>query len=86
MNAGNIGSTYSWNTSDTTSVLTLDSAGTYILLVIDDNGCASIDTIVFDFHPEIFLTATGQGPSCFGDADGSVIANASGGVVASFLL
>ena len=40
---------YLWNTSDTTSSITIDSSGEYIVTIHDENQCESQDTISVNF-------------------------------------
>ena len=49
LNAGNTGSTYLWNTNDTTQTINVNSSGTYWVKVTNSGGCYSMDTIVVDF-------------------------------------
>jgi len=49
---------YNWSTGDTTQTITVNSADTYFVQVIDSNGCANTDTIVVDVG-----TGINQSPS-----------------------
>lgn len=42
---------YLWNTGGTLSSITVFSAGTFWVEVVDQNGCANSDTILVDFNP-----------------------------------
>lgn len=45
-NAGNPGSTYSWSTGATTQSIAVTGAGTYSVIVTDNNNCTGYDTVV----------------------------------------
>jgi gliding motility-associated-like protein len=59
---------YNWSTGATTSTLTTLGAGTYSVIVTDDNGCAdSITATITD--PALFaVTISGDGTLCLGDS------------------
>ncbi|MAC93889.1 MAG: hypothetical protein CMC96_00160 [Flavobacteriales bacterium] len=72
--------TYQWSTSETTSIISGKQAGQYSVTVTDGNGCTAIDTVSLT-EPSV-LTASVTVDSivvCYGDDDGAVTANASGG-------
>ncbi len=46
LDAGNIGSTYLWNTGQTTQTINVNIAGTYSVVVTNANACSSTDEIV----------------------------------------
>jgi hypothetical protein len=54
-------------------------AGTYDVLVIDDNGCTARDTVIVTSPPAITITTTPINPTCFGDCDGSITTVLGGG-------
>lgn len=55
LNAGNVGSSWLWNTGDTTQVLNVTASGSYSVLVTNAQGCESVDTIqVSLFLPPVF--------------------------------
>jgi uncharacterized repeat protein (TIGR01451 family) len=45
------GSTQLWNTGSTAQTITVDSAASYSVLVVDSNGCPNHDTIVLSLSP-----------------------------------
>jgi gliding motility-associated-like protein len=45
LNAGNPGSTYSWNTGATTQLINVNTSGQYSVMVTDTNGCVAGDDI-----------------------------------------
>ncbi len=51
LDAGNAGSTYSWNTGDTTQMTTVVSSGTFDVMITDTNGCSDRDTINVNVNP-----------------------------------
>lgn len=70
---GTPGYTYSWNTGDTTPDLMNIGAGTYILTVVDSNGCSVMDTF------EVLLVVGRPDP--FSDAQISLYPNPTQGQV-----
>ncbi len=48
LDAGFAGSTYEWNTSETTQTINVTTSGTYTVTVTDENGCSGTDEIVVD--------------------------------------
>jgi gliding motility-associated-like protein len=46
LDAGNDGIVFKWNTGDTTRSITVNTPGTYSVLVTDENGCKQSDSIV----------------------------------------
>ncbi|MBN2612775.1 MAG: gliding motility-associated C-terminal domain-containing protein, partial [Bacteroidales bacterium] len=71
--------TYLWNTGDDTKTLNNARAGTYSVVVTDNNRCK--DDISFDLtEPEIIrLQPDIQNVSCFGYSDGEITLTATGG-------
>ncbi|MDO8367512.1 MAG: T9SS type A sorting domain-containing protein, partial [Saprospiraceae bacterium] len=53
--------------------------GTYNVTATDANGCTATTTFTVDIAP-LLLSATSSSLSCFGGTDGSITANASGGI------
>lgn len=54
-------------------------AGTYNVFISDANGCSASNSFVLTNPAALAVNITTQIPSCNGDADGSLTANASGG-------
>jgi hypothetical protein len=73
---------YTWTPSvSTTSVATGLSAGTYTVIVKDNNNCTTNTVITITQPPALSLTATQtQSVSCNGGNNGSASATATGGV------
>jgi gliding motility-associated-like protein len=70
---------YLWSTGATTANISLLVAGTYIVIVTDDNGCVAYDTIVVQQGPQPILSVVVQNVSCFGANDGMITPSATGG-------
>jgi len=75
------GYTYAWvpssSTSDSVNNLT---AGLYSVTVTDANGCTQTNSVTVNEPPPLSLTITPQPALCFGSADGSLSAQAGGGL------
>ena len=84
VNGGTGNYTYTWSNGETTEDLNGIGAGTYNVIVADENGC-SIETSVEITEPEGMVLSethsnyTGYGVSCFGEADGAIDVTVSGG-------
>jgi hypothetical protein len=72
--------TYSWSTGDTTQSINNVAAGSYVVTVVDSNGCTSTDTVTITEPPQLTVNLTVTDASCSTCCDGSVLAVASGGV------
>ncbi len=55
-------------------------AGAYTLTVTDGNNCSSVISVDINEPPSLSMSVTPQNPTCYGLANGSVIANVSGGI------
>jgi len=72
--------TYQWSTSETTSIISGKQAGQYSVTVTDGNGCTAIDTVSLTEPSALTASVTVDSiVVCYGDDDGAVTANASGG-------
>ena len=69
--------TYLWSTTETTNSISNLCTGNYSVTATDSAGCTLTDfvTIVVNTFPSLTLNATL--PLCFGDCNGSILANAS---------
>lgn len=58
LDAGHTGSTYLWNTGATTQTLTVDTTGSYSVMVTGNDGCKATDTanVTFYGNPTVTLT------------------------------
>ena len=56
-------------------------AGTYTVGVVDANGCSTTNTGLVDSPPALMVSANVQHVSCFGENDGSVTFDVSGGTL-----
>jgi gliding motility-associated-like protein len=70
---------YVWNTGATTQDLTNIPAGTYDVVVTDNNNCAATASVIINEAPALQLTLTTTHITCFGLNNGSITANPSGG-------
>lgn len=71
--------TYLWNNGATTEDVTGLAAGTYIITVTGNDGCASTSTSVISEPAAITSSVAATNASCNGGTDGSVNLLASGG-------
>lgn len=51
LNAGFVGSSFNWNTGDTSQSIYIDSSGLYIVYLTDKNGCLGYDSINIVVNP-----------------------------------
>lgn len=72
---------YAWtpNVGSTATVTNL-SAGVYVCIVSDGNGCSDTVTTTINQPPQISTTILTTDVSCAGGSDGTATANASGGL------
>lgn len=70
---------YSWNNGGTTNAITNLAAGTYTVTVRDASNCQAIGSYTVVAPSQINANASSTGVSCFGAANGSAVANATGG-------
>lgn len=80
VSGGTLPYTYAWSSGETTEDLNSISGGSYTLTVTDNNGCQAVETIVVG-EPAAPLAATSTitDESCFGDNQGAVVLNVTGG-------
>ncbi len=75
--------TYTWNVTgpptQTTSTAINLCAGTYSVIVKDNNGCANTGTITLNNPPAIVVNTTQTNATCFANCNGVLSATASGG-------
>ncbi len=71
--------TYSWNTGDTTAVLSNLPPGQYSVTLTDSTGCTGVDTIEVSEPAPLTLAMAGADETC-SDANGSIAATPQGGV------
>lgn len=78
---GNPNYTYQWNDplNQTTQVATGLCAGTYIVVVTDNNGCSASDTIILGEPSAILANEVLTAPNC-NQCDGAITLAPSGGV------
>ena len=76
---GTPGYNYAWSTGDNTSTITGLGPGIYSVTITDSKGCAQ-DTSYEVTEPEaLLLSSEGSKLLCIGDANGTIVASASGG-------
>ncbi len=72
--------TYAWSSGETAKDLSGISGGSYTLTVTDNNGCQSSETmVVAEPTAPLSASATITNETCFGDSQGAVVLNVSGG-------
>lgn len=71
---------YNWSTGDITEDLTGLAAGTYLVTVIDANGCDALLSIAVTAPPSMMIASLVDDVSCFGENDGSIQITVAGGV------
>jgi hypothetical protein len=76
LDAGNPGSTYLWSNSATTQQITINSSGTYSVLVTNPSGCSATDTVTLTLNAPPVPNAGNDASICIGD---SVVLNANNG-------
>ncbi len=71
---------YLWSDGQTTALATGLPAGVHSVVISDSSGCADIDSVLIPSPTAVQLSASALTQvSCFGNADGSALANATGG-------
>ncbi len=72
--------TYLWSNGQTSQTATGLAAENYTVTVTDANDCQAIESIEITEPDELIVTVTDQNdPSCFGDNDGNITVEATGG-------
>lgn len=79
MAGGNIPYSFQWSNGNTMQNLTGLTAGTYSVIVTDNNNCSTQETITIAENPILITTYNSTNVSCFGENDGSITTNTSGG-------
>lgn len=72
---------YAWSNGANTPIITDLSAGVYQIEVTDVNGCSRADEAEIDSAPEPDFSFVLDSISCFGDSDGGISIEASGGTL-----
>jgi len=70
---------YDWSTGSQASNININTTGNYSITVTDAYGCTAAQTISVLVHPGISLNADVYNISCFGEQDGAIATNVSGG-------
>ena len=72
---------YAWPTGASTNASTALTSGSYVVTVTDANNCQDTTLVTISEPNDIVTTVSSQiNPSCFGDQNGSVGINVTGGV------
>lgn len=71
--------TFAWSNGSTSASISGLAAGTYSVTVTDANNCTGTGSATIGSPAALTASATGTDANCFGDADGSATATASGG-------
>lgn len=79
VSGGNPPYNYSWSNGATTAGITNLSAGSYVLSLADAQGCAYTDSTTVSFLSGPVLTYSLFHPICFGQINGSITSNVTGG-------
>lgn len=79
--AGGLGNySYQWNNGQTTQDLTNIGAGTYSVIIMDQNGCTNSNSItITQPSASLFIGATNTPVGCFGMQNGSISLQINGG-------
>ncbi len=70
---------YLWSNGAITPSITMIGAGTYSVIVTDDNGCVINDTITLIEPDQIYINTTATPVSCNGGKDGTATVTVTGG-------
>jgi hypothetical protein len=70
---------YSWSNGATTAAISGLSAGTYVVMVTDANGCVANASAAVAEPTAITTTKTMEGPKCYNGNDGWICVTATGG-------
>lgn len=71
---------YNWSTGATTSSINEITAGDYSLTITDNNGCSFEATQAIELPEVLEATTDIESPICFGDQNGRILINPTGGV------
>ncbi len=75
--------TYAWSNGATTASITGVGPGTYVVTVTDDNSLMAVDSVTITEPAVLVASATQTNDiDCYGDGDGAISANATGGTAA----
>ncbi|MBU0765363.1 MAG: hypothetical protein KJ607_11070, partial [Bacteroidetes bacterium] len=81
VSGGTVPYNYSWSNTSLTDSINGLVAGIYTVTVTDANACSLIDSVTITEPDTLNITVSVSDITCFGDSDGSVGANVSGGTI-----
>ena len=70
---------YSWSTGASSSSISINTTGSYSVSVTDGGGCVSSEDFSVLIHPGLNLTADVYPISCYGQIDGAIATQITGG-------
>jgi PKD repeat protein len=79
VSGGNAPYIYNWSTGSTTNSISNVAAGGYALTVTDNGGCSVVNTATISNSGGPTVNVNTTAPTCFGGANGSATASATGG-------
>ena len=81
LDAGIAGSTYLWNTGETTQKIIVSTSGNYSVVVTDGNGCSATDDVNVTVHPNPTIDLGSDQETC----DGNIITLDAGNAGSTYL-
>ena len=82
VSGGTPGYTYLWSNNNTTNQISNVLAGTYTVTITDVNGCTVQEFIAIHEPGQLSINASQTNVSCYGESNGSVVLNVTGGTPA----
>ncbi|MEQ8707129.1 MAG: proprotein convertase P-domain-containing protein [Phaeodactylibacter sp.] len=76
---GTPGYTFNWSNGQSTSIVNGLGAGNYTLTLTDANGCETVASDSIRSPTPLQAALAAENPNCFGEANGSIQVNATGG-------
>ncbi|MFQ5447975.1 MAG: SprB repeat-containing protein, partial [Saprospiraceae bacterium] len=70
---------YNWSNGDTTETIADLPAGSYDVTVTSSEGCTGLQNYAIEGSPDILISLTPNYIDCFGNDNGQIVANSSGG-------
>ena len=80
LDAGNVGSTYLWNTNAVTQTISVSTSGTYSVVVTNSSGCTGSDSVNVTINPLPAVSGTSTATTmCLSDAAATLTGTPTGG-------